>query len=101
MANKIFIQQTNAGEPIEVNDLTLYPVARSYRINFPKVHGGILWNRPLAVMVEDSVGNRQVLPVVDLTRLLQIAIFGAGFIISMLTWFVLRMTKNNRIRRSM
>jgi hypothetical protein len=90
MPNKFFIQQTSAGDPIEVNDLTVYPIARSYRINVPKVHGGILWNKPLAVMVEDSLGNRQVIPVVDRTRLLQIAIFSAGFIFTMLTWFVFR-----------
>jgi hypothetical protein len=93
MANKMLIQQTSAGEPIEINDLTVYPIARSYRINFPKVYGGIIWNKPLAVIVEDSVGNRQVIPVIDRTRLLQIAIYGAGFIITMLTWFVFRKTR--------
>lgn len=93
MPNKFFIQQTSAGDPIEVNDLTVYPIARSYRINVPKVHGGILWNKPLAVMVEDSLGNRQVIPVVDRTRLLQIAIFSAGFIFTMLTWFVFRVSR--------
>lgn len=95
MANKFFIQQTSAGNPIEVNDLTVYPIARSYRLNVPKVHGGILWNKPLAVIVEDSLGNRQVIPVVDRTRLLQIAILGAGFIFTLLTWFVLHVSGRN------
>ena len=47
MAKKIFIQQTSPGDPVEVNEVTIYPVARSYRINVPGVRGGIIWNKPL------------------------------------------------------
>ena len=47
MAKKILIQETSAGEPVQVNNLTIYPVARSYRINMPGARGGVVWNRPL------------------------------------------------------
>ena len=90
MTNKIFIQQTSPGEPIKVNDFTVYPVARSYRVNMPGARGGIIWNRPMAVIVEDSGGNRQVIPVIDRTRQLQIAIFGAGLIGTLLAWLIFR-----------
>ncbi|MCJ7535558.1 MAG: hypothetical protein WA997_11075 [Anaerolineales bacterium] len=93
MGKKILVQQTSAGEPVEVNGLTVYPVARSYRINMPGARGGIVWNRPLAVIVEDADGTRQILPVIDRTRQLQIAIFSAGFIGTLLTWLIFRKSR--------
>ena len=93
MLKKILVQQTSAGEPVVVNDLTVYPVARSYRVNMPGARGGIVWNRPLAVIVEDTDGTRQILPVIDRTRQLQIAIFSAGFIVTLLTWLIFRKSR--------
>jgi len=93
MANKTFVRQTNTGEPVRVGDLSIYPVARSYRINMPGVHGGIIWNRPVAVIVENSRGDRQELPVVDRTRQLQIAIFSAGLFGAFLTWLLFRKSR--------
>lgn len=95
MLKKILVQQTSAGEPVVVNDMTVYPVARSYRVNMPGARGGIVWNRPLAVIVEDSDGTRQILPVIDRTRQLQIAILGAGFIATLLTWLIFRKSKKS------
>jgi hypothetical protein len=90
MGKNFIIQQTSAGEPLEINNLTLYPVARSYRISIPAIRGGFIWNRPLAVIVEGRDGDRQVLPIIDRTRQLQIAIFTAGLVGTMLTWLLLR-----------
>jgi hypothetical protein len=90
MGNKYFVQQTSAGDPIAVDDYMVYPVARSYRLNMPGVHGGIIWNRPHVVIVEDSGGDRQVIPVVDPTRRLQISILGAAVVGTLLTWLIFR-----------
>jgi hypothetical protein len=93
MAKSILVQQTIAGEPVNVGEVSVYPVARSYRINFPSARGGIVWNRPLAVIVEDSSGSRQIIPVQDRTRQLQIAILAAGFVSTLLTWLIFRRSK--------
>ena len=58
MAKRILIQQTSAGEPVQVGEARVYPVARSYMVNFPGGRGGIAWNKPLAVIVEDSQANQ-------------------------------------------
>lgn len=94
MANKFLVQQTSAGEPVTAGDVKIYPVARSYRINFPSGHGGIVWNRPRSVIVEDSMGRRQIIPIHDYTRRLQIGILSAGIIISLLTWLVFRNSRS-------
>lgn len=93
MANKYFVQQTSAGDPITVNDYKVYPIARSYRLNIPGINGGIIWNRPHAVIVEDSGGNRRVIPVADPTRRLQITIIAAALIGSLLTWLIFRKSR--------
>lgn len=90
MANRILTQQTNTGEPVAVSNFTVYPVARSYQVKIPGANGGIIWNRPVAVIVEDYDGERQVIPVIDLTRWLQIAIVAAGFFGVMLSWLIFR-----------
>lgn len=94
MGKKLIVQQTSAGEPVEIGNLTLYPVARSYRINMPAVRGGLIWNRPMAVIVEEQDGARQVLPIVDQTRQLQITILIAGIIGTLLTWILFRNPRN-------
>lgn len=94
MANSFLVQQTSSGEPVVVGDVKLYPVARSYRINFPSDQGGISWNRPLAVIVEDSHGSRQIIPVQDRTRQLQVGILIAGLLGTILTWLILRQSRS-------
>jgi hypothetical protein len=90
MANRFIVQQTSFGEPVAMGDVNLYPIARSYRINFPGYQGGIAWNRPLAVVVEDSQGSRQVIPVQDRTRQLQVGILFAGLAGTILTWLIFK-----------
>ena len=93
MAKSILVQQTSWGEPVNAGEVNVYPIARSYRINFPGARGGIVWNRPLAVIVEDSRGGRQIIPVQDRTRQLQVAILAAGFFGTLLTWLIFRRSK--------
>jgi hypothetical protein len=90
MKNSFIVQQTSSGDPVNVGQVKVYPVARSYRINFPSDRGGIAWNRPLAVIVEDSQGSRQIIPIQDRTRQLQVGIILAGLLGTILTWLFLR-----------
>jgi hypothetical protein len=93
MAKRILVQQTSAGEPVQVGEMHVYPVARSYRIDFPGGKGGMAWNKPFAVIVEDSHGKRQIIPVHDRTRRIQVAILTAGLIASILTWAIFGRSK--------
>jgi hypothetical protein len=94
MGKKFIIQQTSAGEPVGIGNLTLYPVARSYRIDVPAARGGLIWNHPTAVIVEGPDGTRQALPIVDQTRRLQIVILIAGLVGTLLTWIIYRKPRN-------
>jgi hypothetical protein len=95
MANRVLVKQTSAGEPVSVGDVNVYPLSRSYRLDFPADRGGILWNRPLAVIVEDQQGDRRVIPIQDRTRMMQIGILSAGLLGSILLWLILRRSTSN------
>ncbi len=68
----IRLENTSA-EPIVVGDTRLTPQAQAFSVRFP--FGGFVWNRPTAVLVErDDVTQR--IPIVNVTRAAQIAVFG-------------------------
>ena len=74
MPLKDFIQyQTVSADPIVVGDTRVTPQAQALSIRFPV--GGFVWNRPSAVLVERDDGTQRI-PIVDVTRVAQIALFG-------------------------
>ncbi|NTU61990.1 MAG: hypothetical protein HGB05_01000 [Chloroflexi bacterium] len=69
-----FIRLENTStEPIVIGDTRITPQAQAFSVRFP--FGGLVWNRPTAVLVErDDLTQR--LPIVDVTRVAQIVLFG-------------------------
>jgi hypothetical protein len=71
---KDFIQlQTNTGEPQTIGDATITPQSQALIVRFP--FGGFVWNRPVAVLV-DRNGQTERVPIVDVTRIAQLSVFG-------------------------
>jgi hypothetical protein len=65
---------------------TITPVARSLRIDLPARSGGIIWNRPVGVTISRAGEEPTWQPIVDLTRLAQLAIWGAVGLVLMIAW---------------
>jgi hypothetical protein len=65
--------QTVSADPIVIGDTRVTPQAQTLSIRFP--FGGLVWNRPSAVLVERDDGTQRI-PIVDVTRLVQIVLFG-------------------------
>lgn len=86
--------ETRAGEPIQAGDRTLIPFARSLRLQFPGRHGGLNWTCPASLLVKNGDGQEQVLPIPDITRRIQIELF--GFCLGMLLLWILTL----RIRKT-
>jgi hypothetical protein len=83
MNGKVFQFETRAGEPISSGPFTIIPMARSLRIRLPRiagnrVGGGLVWNRPVSIIVRPAQGDEYTLPVRDLTRRAQLALLFAG-----------------------
>ena len=62
-----------SAEPVTLHDVTVTPRSRAVTIRLP--NGGFVWNRPTAVVVERA-GKARRIPIVDLTRMLQLGLFG-------------------------
>jgi hypothetical protein len=65
------------GRPIEAGGRILVPVAESLRLRAPGGVGGLVWNRPVGVRIEEADGSRY-LPIRDRTREIQWLLLGIG-----------------------
>jgi hypothetical protein len=63
--------QEASAAPVTVGEVTVTPRARALVVRLPQ--GGLVWNRPTAVTVRRAGAVRQI-PVVDVTRLLQLGL---------------------------
>lgn len=52
--------------------------------------GGLVWQRPDAVWVQDAQGHELVLPVKDMTRLCIVAIWVGAAAMALLRWSIFR-----------
>jgi hypothetical protein len=66
-----------SAEAVSVHGVTVTPWSRALVIHGPK--GGLVWNRPTAVLVERDGQMRRV-PIVDVTRMLQLGLVGVALV---------------------
>jgi hypothetical protein len=80
--------EIRAGAPVRTANATIIPFATSYRLMFPARLGGVVYNRPTSIYVSDADGQELTIPVQDITRIAQFAVWGAAlavvFIFSLL-----------------
>lgn len=82
---EMFQWQTVSGDKLTVGDVTLTPQSQALTVRWP--NGGLVWNRPVAVLVERG-GQTERMPVVDVTRMAQLGLLGLGFVFSMVTFIL-------------
>lgn len=75
----IFQWQTISGDPKTIGDVTVTPQSQALTIRWP--YGGLVWNRPVAVLVERG-GETERIPVVDVTRIAQLGLLGLSLVCS-------------------
>jgi len=90
--------ETHAGEAIAIGDLKIIPLARSLRIHLPGLPGGLIWNRPVAVIAQTPDGQEQVLPIHDITRQVQLGILGIMTGILCIVWLI-RLNNKPKIQK--
>ena len=69
--------QMHLGSEIVVGDRVIVPQSRSLALRGPS--RGWVWNRPVAILVRQG-DETQRIPIVDVTRIAQLALFGASLI---------------------
>ena len=77
---------THYGNPIEVGGYNLIPISKSVQIRPRSIPAGLRWERPVGVLVRNIEGQEQVLPIQDVTRKVQAAVF----LLAAAGWLLLR-----------
>lgn len=74
----LFQWRTVSGQSMVVNNLTLTPQSRVLIVRFPQ--SAFVWSRPTAMLVERN-GQVERLPIVDLTRTIQLGLVGLSVVV--------------------
>ena len=74
---KRFTWRTSSGQTIVRHGIAVTPLSQALVFRCPR--GGCLWNRPRALVVEQD-GEKRRIPVVDATRLVQLALYGLSVV---------------------
>jgi hypothetical protein len=61
-------RQVRTGETQQVGAYEITPQTNVFTAKFRGQHGGLIWNRPRAVIVKTMDGEESILPVRDVTR---------------------------------
>lgn len=94
MALKDHIQvRTFRGQPIRRDDFEITPVSQALFVNLPFYH--LVWSRPVAVLVS-SRGREERLPIVDITKIVQIVLLAIGGVSALLALSWGRIGKNSK-----
>lgn len=88
----VFQQHQISGTTVMVNDYTITPQSQALIVRLPK--GIFIWNRPTSVLVERN-GEVKRIPIVDVTRLLQLGFLGAGAMVTLAGLLVRKRRKEN------
>lgn len=78
--------EVRAGNPIAMGDRTVTPFAQSIQMKFPGLSGGLIWNRPVSILVQTNEGEERVLAVPDVTRQVIWALVGMSVLTALLAW---------------
>jgi hypothetical protein len=69
--------ETRMGQPYETSGGRITPFSKALIIRLPKAPVGLVWNRPASLLVTREDGQEQVIPVVDITRIVVWSLSGA------------------------
>ena len=60
--------ETLTGQPVRVRDTQLHVRSQVVQLRLPFANGGLIWNRPVSVVMRTPDGQEQILSVADVTR---------------------------------
>jgi hypothetical protein len=93
MPGRLIAVENKMGAPMQAGDLKITPFSRVWRFQIPgqgNGMNGIIWNRPLSILVETKTGEEHVLPVIDITRQAQWGILGVTVGLLLVAWLFRR-----------
>ena len=86
-------RQTISGDQTIVGDTIVTPQSQSVTLRWP--YGGLIWNRPAAVLVEQDDHTTRI-PVIDVTRILVWGLLGLGLFFAIVTALLSNQQRRNK-----
>ena len=86
-------RETGAGEPVTVSGVTVVPQSQAIVVWLP--FGGILWNRPVSVLIKRGAETRRI-PITDVSATICRALFGIGVLCVSIA--IIRLIRGRRVR---
>lgn len=83
--------QSTVGDKLTIGGAAITPQAQALVVRTP--FGGWVWNRPVAIVVEQG-GSTKRIPIVDVTRIVQLSFMGLGLLLSLIS--IIRMIRERR-----
>jgi hypothetical protein len=83
--------ETTAGDPVQVNGQTVTPISQALALRLGPA--GFIWNRPVAVEIAGDDLTVRRIPIIDITRIGQLTLFGASLAAGLLFWLLGRKRK--------
>jgi hypothetical protein len=68
--------ETLTSPPITIQDARVHVRSQVIQLRFPAIHGGVIWNRPVAVVVRLVNGQEETVPIPDVTRAVMLTLAG-------------------------
>ncbi len=78
---------TIEGQPLKAGNMVVTPISQSLIVRLP--FGGFIWNRPVAIRVENEAGEERI-AIVDVTRRIQLGLILSGLGLLFVTWLLVR-----------
>lgn len=79
MRTSILRIETFSGPPITIQDTQIHVRSQFVQLRFPSINGGVIWNRPVAVVVRASDDEEKIVSIPDVTRTAMLALAGLCF----------------------
>jgi hypothetical protein len=86
--------ETLTGPPITIPGAQISVRSQVVQLRFPTVNGGFIWNRPVATLVRTPDGQEEIIPILDITRIILFTL--AGFCLTSI--FILMFLRRKRYK---
>ena len=74
--------ETHAGPPVQAGNYAIRLKAWSLRLTVPGA-GSLAWTRPVSVQVQSPGGNTRIIPIRDVTRWAELALWAAPALLAL------------------
>jgi hypothetical protein len=92
MRNSLLRFKTLTGRSVKVGDTQIYVRSQGLQVRLPFGNGGLIWNRPIAVVMRRQDGQEQILSVPDVTRTAVLTLLVLSFVS---TFLLMRFRRKN------